>query len=102
MPQIKPCHDGDLFLIDVFVALNLAPEDLITLNEVRMYKKVSRLSDITSADGTLLIELYLTSASPSHKTTFEWPRCQRPTPNHIALWKDTVVLSFIGPHAQHR
>jgi hypothetical protein len=88
--------------MDVFVALNLAPEDLITLNEVRMYKRVSRLSDITSADGTLLIESYLTAASPSHKTTFEWPRCQRPSPNHVALWKDTVVSSFIGPHAQHR
>jgi hypothetical protein len=33
--QIKPCREGDLFFMDVFVALNLAPEDLCTLNEVR-------------------------------------------------------------------
>ena len=52
MELLKPQRVDDVFLMDAFVALDLDPADLISLNDVRMYKQVTRLSDIVSADGT--------------------------------------------------
>jgi hypothetical protein len=101
MALIKPQRTNDVFLMDSFVARGLPPEELVWLNEVRMYKQVTRLSDITSADGTLLLETFLSNTPPTHPTPFNWPRCHRPRPNQFSLWKSTIKACFIAPHAQH-
>jgi exonuclease III len=102
LSTLKPLREHDLLLMDKFITLNLPPESLVTLNEVRMYKQVMCLSDITSADGQTIQDSFLTSSPPRHPTPYNWPRCYRPNQNQMQLWKSTILECFIPPHANHR
>jgi hypothetical protein len=88
------CRSNDVFIIDAIVAMHLDEKDLISLNETRMYKQVLRLSNMTSADGKFLLEQFLNNSSPTHPSAFEWPRCYRPSPNQISLWRTTILACF--------
>ena len=67
MPQMKAQREHDVFIMDSFMTLELSEETLISLNDVRMFKQVTRLSDITSADGTTILETFLSSSlNPSY------------------------------------
>jgi hypothetical protein len=92
----------DQFLMDVFMTLHLTPAQLISLNNTHMYKQVIRTSDISSADGCSILPTTFTNSPPTHPTSFEWPRCSRPTDNDITLWIDTIRSCFLPPHAAHR
>ena len=66
---------GDVFLMDVFVSQGFTSEQIRTLNKVRMYKQVIRLSNITTADGISIALEFLNSQPPVHPTPFIWPQC---------------------------
>ena len=102
MATIKPQRHNDSFLMDLFVAHGFPPQQLITLNEVRMYKQVVRVSDITSANGETLLVQHLNSSPPSHPSPFEWPRSHKPSPNDITLWTNALQQCLLPPHAHHR
>ena len=68
----------DVCLMDRFVAEGMPAEHLCILNDVRMFKQVTRLSDITTADGIYIDHTALTNQAPSRPSLYEWPRCTRP------------------------
>jgi hypothetical protein len=88
--------------MDIFVAKGYSPTELRLLNDVRMYKQVTRLSDIVSADGQVILDSFLTASPPTHPTPYTWPRCYRPSQDQISFWKATLISCFIPPHATHR
>ncbi|MGL4350682.1 MAG: hypothetical protein ACRCT2_09010, partial [Plesiomonas shigelloides] len=102
LPRLLPQRQGDVFLMDVFMAQDYSPADLCSLNDVRMYKQVMRLSDIVTADGKELLDSALTATPPTRSTNITWPRCYRPKPNQITLWKAALSRCFQLPHVTHR
>jgi hypothetical protein len=80
--------------MDAIVAMGQADDDLQSLNDMRMYKKVVRLSDITSADGTTILEQFLDRSAPTQPSAHDWPRCDCPSPNQAAFWKRTILDCF--------
>jgi hypothetical protein len=88
--------------MEAFLQMDLSIDDLISLNDVRMFKHVMRLSDMCSADGTEILAPFLTSSAPSHISAYEWPRCYRPDDTQIEFWKQTLLHCFVGHHPTHR
>jgi hypothetical protein len=95
-------RENDTFLMEAFLQMDLSIDDLISLNDVRMFKHVLRLSDMCSADGTKILASFLTASTPSHASAHKWPRCYRPYATQIAFWKQTVLHCFVGQHPTHR
>ncbi len=102
LTMIPPQRHNDIFLMDVFITKQFSPDQLILLNEIRMYKQITRLSDIVTADGTSLDPDAFTDSPPLSPTPFIWPRCYRPTANQLSFWTHALKTCFLPPHAQHR
>jgi hypothetical protein len=95
-------RENDTFLMEAFLQMDLSIDDLISLNNVRMFKHVLRLSDMCSADGTKILASFLTSSTSSHASAYEWPQCYCPNATQIAFWNPTAVLHcFVGHHLTH-
>ena len=71
IPLARP-HDAHL--MDCFVAQHPSPEQLRTLNDVRIFKQVTRLSDIVTANGIYLDTPIFTASTPTRPSPFEWPK----------------------------
>jgi len=67
------------------------------LNACRMWLQVSRLSEITLADGSCLHPDPLDGRSPHghHKTNLKWPRQDRPPPKSLPV--STLITTHIYP-----
>jgi hypothetical protein len=86
----------DVFLMeDSFVAMGLEGDDLRLLNDMRMFKQVIRLSDITSADGQVILKSFLDDGSrPTHPSPYRWPRCYKPSASQVNLWQTTLLACY--------
>jgi hypothetical protein len=56
IPDFHPPREADRLLIPTFASMGFAPEQLVWLNQCRLYLRVSWLSELCTADG-LKIEL---------------------------------------------
>jgi len=82
----KPSRQGDLLLMDYFIALRLQPAVLGTLNRCRVYLQVLTLSDITSADGSYILpEANLGQHAPTRHGNYSIIQIQ---PNYIYRGKE--------------
>ena len=91
---------SDIFLMDQFVSYGFRTEELQILNEVRMYKKAVLLSDISSADGLLLLPSAF-DVEPSRSSPYTWPRCSRPSSHHITFWANSLKRCFLPAQTSH-
>jgi hypothetical protein len=84
--QLKPIRRGDKFLMSKFLHYkDFGIYDVISLNIVRMHKKVINVSDIVLSDGkTIKPEMF--SDLPGHSCVHKFPH-QRPTPADLSIWK---------------
>ena len=80
MPTLALARSQDVSLMDTFVTHGISAAHLCILNDVRMFKRVTLLSDISTADGIYLDSTALTSHLPSRPTPYDWPRCTAPPP----------------------
>ena len=78
IPTIQCINDE--FIMDAFRARGgCTATELQRLNACRMYLRISRVSDITSADGKFLRqEVLVGSNSTPHHSNTQWPRQGRP------------------------
>ena len=93
LPTARRLHD--VFLMDAIVSMGVSADDLRSLNDMRMFKQVIRLSDITSADGIYLLDKFLDGSPPNHPSAYVWPRAYRPSPNQVLLWRTTIMACFV-------
>ena len=71
--QLKPIQQGDSSLISKFICFReLSPSDLVSLNMMRMHKKVIHKSDIILCDGKT-IKTEMLTGSPSHSVSHKFP-----------------------------
>jgi hypothetical protein len=90
IPKIQCVHDE--FIMDVFRDRSeCTATQLQKLNACRMYLQVSRVSDITSADGKFLRNgIFTGSDSTPYRSTTDWPRQGRPPKLWWSLWKNKL------------
>jgi hypothetical protein len=80
--------EGDEFIMDALrLRGNCSPRQLQKLNAYRMHLRVSRLSEIASADGRILRRDSLVgNDSAIHLSATKWRRQARPLPADWNLW----------------
>ena len=70
------------------------PELLQKLNNVRLYLKVSRLSDITTEDGQWIHEWAF--YGPPAISNLQWPKKRHSLEQNWKLWRNTIKGIFYG------
>ena len=86
---MKPLRQGDSSLMSVFIRFgDLSPTDLVSLNIMRMHKKVIHKSNIVLCDGRTIKSEMLTAA-PGHSDHHKFPT-QRPTTANLTTWNTAI------------
>jgi len=90
VPTIQRCNDHSL--MDQFQSLGYSAPQLGTLNRCRLYLQVLFLSDLTSADGTVIIP----ACKQGHRlvnrvSDLNWLIQDRPPPAAWTLWKQALA-----------
>jgi hypothetical protein len=94
LPTLQWKHD--IMLMQFFISLNFNPTQLETLNRCRIYLQVISLSDITSADGSIIVPAILQGLRlTDRKSTLLWPTQQHPKQSDWILWSTAL------DHLQH-
>jgi len=97
LPQLTLWKDNDVFLIERFIkAKQFSSSQMTILNEIRMYLKVSTLSDITTSDGTRFLTWAL-RAEPHHSCSsqrYKWPATATLSRKHKELWRSALRMAF--------
>ena len=84
--HLKAVRRGDKSLMAEFMRIKkFTQSDLVSLNIMRMHKKVIHTSDITLCDGKTIKSEMLTN-SPGHSDTHKFP-IQRPSQADLILWR---------------
>ena len=87
-------RDGDVHLMDIFVANNFSGDDLVRLNLCRMFLQAITLADITTADGRY-IEHSAWHGIPFRRSPHEWPRPGKPSQSCWNIWKLALRRCFL-------
>jgi hypothetical protein len=98
--QLKPQRAHDTFLMENFLNLKtFTPKEMKILNACRMYYQVTRLSDITTPDGSRLMAkisngmLSREQFNVVYKPQNEWPEQERPNKTSWKLWQKALRLT---------
>jgi hypothetical protein len=87
--QLRAIHREDISLMSEFMCTgNFSQPDLISLNIMRIYKKVIHKLDIVLRDGKTITAEMLAD-QPGHSDIHKFPT-QHPTPADLNLWKLAV------------
>jgi hypothetical protein len=86
--QLKPVRKGDKSLMSEFMRIGYRREDLLSLNFMRMHKKVIHLSDIVIGDGKTIMSEMVTDL-PGQSNVHKFPT-QKPTKADKALWETAL------------
>jgi hypothetical protein len=88
--------DKDEFIMDALrIRGECSPNELQRLNACRMHLRVSRLSEIASADGTSLRnESIQGKDSAIHLSKTKWPRQARPLKSDWTFWRRKLRAVF--------
>jgi len=87
-----PPRKYDKGLMDQFIQLGFEPLQLGILNRCRLYLQVLYLSDLVSADGTIIIP----AVKNGHRiidrvSNLNWPIQDRPPPSAWTLWRQALA-----------
>ncbi len=98
--QLKPQRENDTFLMENFLNLKtFTPKEMKILNACRMYYQVTRVSDITTPDGSRLMAkisngmLSWEQFNVVYKPQNEWPEQERPNKTSWKLWQKALRLT---------
>ena len=89
--HLKAVRRGDKSLMAEFMRVGkFTQSDLVSLNIMRMHKKVVHTSDIVLCDGKTIKSEMLTD-SPGHSDTHKFP-IQRPSQADLILWRKALRM----------
>jgi hypothetical protein len=87
--QLNPIRRGVTSLMSEFMRYrDFSPTDFVSLNIMRMHKKVIHKSDIVLCDGKTIKADMLTDL-PGHSDYHKFPT-QHPTPTDLSIWKTAL------------
>jgi hypothetical protein len=74
--------------MDFFVSQNYDRKQLMALNRCRVFLKVLFLSDICSADGTMILHAFKKGVQPADRTSqLDWPFQPCPPQSNWLQWE---------------
>jgi len=100
---IPPLRQHDRYLMKDFLNANLPTKDLQTLNNCQLYLQVTTLAEITTHDGTCILDVGLQQGKdiPSLKvisqSLFKWPHQPNPSKKAWLLWTHTIQSLYMRP-----
>jgi len=93
----------DHHLTDAFVHHGYTGDDLVALNDCRLYLTgTTTLADICTIEGLHITEAAWTGRVSSDRRTPDWINTYRPGPNKWILWQHALHAIFLQPHSTHR
>jgi len=98
IPQPTLHREHDSYIMDHFLAMDLAPATLAKLNRYRIALQVARVSDISTADGTAIDSSWFSIRHANRRpsvSTLRWPRQLIPDPKIGNLWRNMLTLSLL-------
>ncbi len=101
---LPPLRDGDVHLMDAFIRdPELCKEQHIHLQNIRFHLGVTRLSEISTVNGSHIQLAYWNGQIPPHRVRRSrlWPRSYRPSSNDWDLWRTSLQRNF-GHDTQER
>ena len=81
----------DLYIMDCFIAHHATPNQIQTLNEVRLFKHIMCLSDVVTDDGISLDPGFFTTIIPNYSL---W-MATRHSPNHCSHGLMETIYSVV-------
>jgi hypothetical protein len=97
IPQVSRLDDQ--MLMDGALNMKLTRQEMVDLNLIRIYLRVTTVSDITMADGTRLHPwTWKGLRIPDRNSRFTFPRQETPTSSQCRLWR-TLLRTFLKPSA---
>ena len=87
-------RENDRFLMDEIIKEVKYPPVLAWINDVRLYLKISRISDMATTYGSN-IHRWAVYGPPSN-STLKWPKRRTPLESNMKLWRDTIRKVFLG------
>ena len=88
---------NDRFIMDEVLKNISCSAQLTRINACRLFLRVTRLSEIVTADGLRLDEAYLTAAALPRTNRLEWPQQGRPGKMAWRLFRRTMETIFAKP-----
>jgi hypothetical protein len=80
--HIPPLREHDSSIMEILIELRVPFKDLIACNQCRLYLKACMMSELTSGDGThLLDEAWLGIPMLTEHKIKSWPSYSKPTPS---------------------
>lgn len=95
--NISTQREGDVLLMKKFLSIreHFTQEDLILINQCRMYMKVMFLSDIASGDGRFIEETFISGECPiDRRSKWNWPFQNKPSEDAWVLWRKALNLAW--------
>ena len=89
----------DIFIMEKICQDNRPTYILERLNDVMLFLKVLRLSDIVHPNGSDIEHWAL--YSPPADTSVIWPKRRQPLEENMKLWRDTIKTYFCGMNEEH-
>lgn len=99
---ISARRERDVWLMDAFIALNVTEDDLLLLNDCRLYLQATTLSDICSANGQVIDDEAWLGTPSIHAHPRRWIKTYKPGRDAWILWRHYLRQAFLYPHAPHR
>ena len=81
-------REHEVFLMDNICGVPRLHSVLEKLNDVRLWLKVSRLSDIVLEDRTTIAPWAM--YGPPSRSDLKWPKRGDTLPENLKLWRDTL------------
>ena len=103
LAKIPPQRHHDRFIMDDLIASGLyTAKQLCQINHVRMWKQVTRLSDICTADGLRVAIDTFRKTPPTTTSPYEWPKNRTPSEAYFTLWKTAITRLYLKEGTRHR
>ena len=90
-------RQGDMFIMERAMQMNLKQAELLDVNLVRIYLRITTVSDASNAVGTELEKSVWDVEPFSDRTSkLTWPRQERPTVKQRAVWRKALRSFLVG------
>ena len=86
---------SDLFLMSLFSDAGYTGESLRVLNQCRRFLQATTVADLVQANGAQLCEdAWWGRRNDSRRSSYQWPRTERPANKHWHLWRRALTSSL--------
>jgi len=99
---IPPQRTHDQHLMDSFVLQGYEGDELVILNDCRLYLNATTLADICTADGKTIDPMVWARQTPLKVRSKAWPRTYKPSQVKWEVWRFALRQTFLQPDSNRQ